>query len=156
MDDVTAQRLNIFEPPPAFGPEYPNMGPRVAKFRRIPKRKLTAAQKREYAEAIETKILSLQRQSLQRELPTFKPRCPSGTWHNNADGKIGKAIREQQRNALLAYPEQARRARTPQQWQDMYEAAMAEKDRAKRQRKNDHPMDNSAHRIVPKGRRQRK
>ena len=109
-----------------FGPPYPKLGAAVAKFRKIPRMELSADQKREYAEAIETAIRALQRSALQRELPSFRPRCASGTWHTTGKA-IERAIREQHRNALLAYPEQVRKARTPGKWAELYDAAMKEK-----------------------------
>jgi hypothetical protein len=115
-----------------FGPNYPQLGPAVAKFRKIANP--TAAQRRAHGDAVSTAVRELQRRELQRELPTIKPRCVSGTWCNggdyadgHADGGVGRAIAAQQRRALLACPDQERRRRPASVWQAMYEAAMVEK-----------------------------
>jgi hypothetical protein len=125
----------ILEP---FGPDYPALGSRVAKFRRISKHKLTAEQSREYSDAITSTILTLQRQALQRDRRPngITPSCASGTWHNNADGKVGQAIREQHRRSLLAYPDKVRRERTDAKWREMYAAAMTEKRQRERETEN--------------------
>jgi hypothetical protein len=112
--------------PEPFGPVYPWI-PRAAKFRRIPRDTLTAEQRLQYALAIEETIRELQRAALQRELPTIKPSCASGTWHNNSDGRVGQAVREKHARALLAYPDKVRRNRTPAEWNKMYKQAMLEK-----------------------------
>jgi hypothetical protein len=88
--------------PEPFGPVYPVMGPKVAKFRRIPRSEKTREQHDAYAQAIEDKIRELQRNALQRELPTIRPRCASGTWHTTG-AEIERAIRQQQAHALQAY-----------------------------------------------------
>lgn len=116
--------------PAPFGPLYPLMGPTVAKFRKMSRNgPLTADQRAAYSAAIVGKVLALQRAEATRTLPAVQPRCASGTWHNNGDGAIGAAVREQQRRALAACPDAIRRARTPRQWQAMYDAAMKEKRR---------------------------
>jgi hypothetical protein len=117
-------QTRLKEPCEPFGPVYPHL-PTCAKFRKIANP--TPEQKRAHGDAVSAAIRALQRAALARELPTIKPRCASGTWHNNADGSVGKAIREQHRRALLAYPDAVRRARTHDEWQAMYDAAMAEK-----------------------------
>jgi hypothetical protein len=110
---------------------YPDLGASVAKFRRI--ENPTREQRVAHADAIEKAIRAKQKQELQRELPSIRCRCASGTWHNgyiDANGrvvpsdKIGPAVREQQRNALLAYPDYVRRNRTSAEWERLYEAAM--------------------------------
>lgn len=118
------------EPCKPFGPTYPAMGPRVAKFRKIPRDQLTPDQRREYSAAIVDKIQALQRQALQRELPSFKPSCASGTWHNNGDGAVGAAVREQQARALAACPDQIRAARSLHDLETAYREAMAAKAKA--------------------------
>ena len=107
-------------------PPYPALGAQVAKFRKIPRDRLTDAQKQAYSDAIRSAVLSLQRSELQRELPSFKPRCASGTWHTTGEA-IHEAVRRQQHAALLAYPDKVRRARTDCEWAEMYEEAMKEK-----------------------------
>jgi alpha-amylase/alpha-mannosidase (GH57 family) len=119
--------MKILEP---FGPKYPDLGARVAKFRRIPKNQLTEDHKREYGEAIESAIRSLQRSEFFRH-HCFNPisplpHCASGTWYSEGDD-IHKAIREQQKRALWNYPEQVRKKRTQVEWQELYNKAMAEK-----------------------------
>ena len=115
------------EPPEPFGPYYPSMGAAVAKFRHIPRGELTPKQARAYADAIENKIRALQRSALDRETPTIAPSCNSGTWHNNADGKVGAAVRAKQLAQLLAYPDKARAARTDEELLAAYREAMREK-----------------------------
>jgi hypothetical protein len=111
------------EPLPEFGPEYPELGPAVAKWRRLAgKRDLTPAEKRAYGDAFEASIKAKQRQALLGpDRPAIAPRCASGTWHNTPEA-IESAIRQ-----ILAFPAQARRARTPEEWSALYDAAMEEK-----------------------------
>ena len=118
------------KPLPPFGPTYPAMGPRVAKFRRVARDQLTPDQRREYSAAIVDKIRALQRAAVMRDLPSFRPSCASGTWHNNADGKVGAAVREQQARALLACPDEIRAARSIVDLDAAYKAAMREKAKA--------------------------
>ncbi len=115
------------------GPLYPSLGAKVAKFRKL--KKLTIEQRREYAQVIEETIRELQRQELQRELPSFRPHCASGTWHTTGQ-EIHDAIRQQQRNALLRCPDKIRRARTDVEWTNLYEEAMIEKKRRQEERKS--------------------
>lgn len=107
------------------GPLYPELGPSVAKWRRIPRAEMTPEQSAAHAGAIEQRIRYLQRVALlgNREAAHSCP-CASGTWHNMADGAIGKAVREQQARALAAYPSQVRRARLDGMWVSMYALAM--------------------------------
>jgi hypothetical protein len=106
------------------------MGPRVTKFRKIPRDQLTPEQRREYSAAIVAKIQSLQRAAVMRDLPSFRPSCASGTWHNNGDGAVGAAVRDQQARALLACPDQIRAARSVVDLELQYKAAMAAKRKA--------------------------
>jgi hypothetical protein len=116
-----------------FGPVYPDL-PSVKKFRRMAKggvASMPQAMRRAYGEAVEKAILAKQRAELQRELPSHRCHCASGT--NQNDGrKISAAMRAKQRAALLAYPSAERRARPAHVWQTMYEQAMADK-RARQQ-----------------------
>ena len=111
-----------------FGPMYPDLGTGVAKYRRMARKggvqKLPEAIRWAYGEAIEKAIRAKQRNELQRELPTHACHCASGS--SSPDG-IGEFMRRKQRAALAACPAQERRARTPQQWEEMYERAMADK-----------------------------
>ena len=104
------------------GPDYPDLGVKVAKLRR-------GDDRRAYGLAVLEAIRRLQRSSLMRETPTHVPHCASMTAHTDGK-KILKAVAARQRAALLAYPEQVRRKRTPAEWQELYDAAMAEKRRA--------------------------
>jgi hypothetical protein len=110
-----------------FGPFYPDLGAGVAKFRRIPRNKITKVQRLAYGEAVHRAILAKQRSELQRELPSFKPRCASGTWHADGD-KIHAAIQQQQAARLQAAVAQDRK-RTPAQWKTAYDAAMQDQRR---------------------------
>jgi hypothetical protein len=117
----------IVEP---FGPVYPELGAGVAKYR---KRMgdggladLTREERRAYADAIETSIRAKQRSALLRVTQTHNVDCASGTNHN-CKHALHKALKEQQRSALLACPAEIRRKRTAAEWQEMYEDAMQEK-----------------------------
>jgi hypothetical protein len=113
----------ILEP---FGPVYPAMKS-LDKYRRISREQLTPAQCAAYSEALGKAILGMQRSALQRELPGHNSPSASRTWHNNADGSIGQAIREQQRSALQSYVARVRRERMPVEWKRLYKAAMKAK-----------------------------
>ncbi len=123
-DFETEQPIDAFAIPP-FGPYYPVLGASVAKFRKI--KNPTWEQRQAHGEAVEKAIRSLQRSELQKELPGKGPSCLSHTWHNNADGAVGEAVRRQHLNVLLACPEKVRKARTPCEWREMYIEAMKAK-----------------------------
>jgi hypothetical protein len=112
------------------GPEYNIDSAALKKFRHRASKGLailSRADRAAYAAAIEAAVLSAQRLALRRAAVSLpRPNCASGTTHSTGEA-IHKAIREQHRAALLACPSQERRARSPQQWQEMYDAAMAEK-----------------------------
>jgi hypothetical protein len=110
------------------GPLYPDMGLAVAKYRKIPKAKLTAEQRDAYSAAIVAKIKSLQRSELIGDLTPTSPKCvcASGTTFSRGED-IHRAVREQQKRALLAYPAKVRKARTNWEWEDMYKKAMEKK-----------------------------
>jgi hypothetical protein len=115
----------------ASGPDYPSLGATVAKWRWRAcdgLQSLTREERRAYGEAVERAILALQRSEANQGFSPITPkcRCASGTAHNTGEA-IHEAIREQQRAAILAAPAQIRRARSDVEWQQMYEAAMAEK-----------------------------
>src|SRR3990172_5047999 len=100
----------------------------LAKFRWLARdglANLSSAERRAYGEAVERAILALQRAELQRSIGPIKPRvrCASGTDHSEG-ADIHEAVRQQQRNALLAWPGKVRRKRTDVEWASMYEAAM--------------------------------
>lgn len=80
-----------------------------------------------YGAAVEAAVLSAQRAQLKGHGESMpNPTCASGTWHTTGEA-IHEAMRAKQRAALLAGPAQIRRARTPAEWAEMYEAAMKEK-----------------------------
>ena len=110
---------------------YTNLGATVAKWRKLAnRRKLTPEERHAYGEAVHKAVQAHLRKTAASRMglvpKVVKPRCASGTFHNNGDD-IHNAIRAQQRSALLAYPEQERRARRPHEWESMYERAMQEK-----------------------------
>jgi len=120
-----------YRPATAEGPDYPTLGAAVAKWRwraREGLRSLTREERQAYGEAVERAILALQRAEANRGFAPITPKvhCASGTAHTTGEA-IHEAIREQQARALAAYPSYVRRNRSPQVWQQMYEAAMAEK-----------------------------
>ncbi len=120
-----------YVPTDASGPDYPALGAAVAKWRakaRDGLQTLSREERRAYGEAVERAILALQRQEAMRGLMPITPkvRCASGTAHNTGEA-IEEAVRKQQRDALLAWPSQARRARPDHVWREMYEATMAER-----------------------------
>jgi hypothetical protein len=112
------------------GPSYPELGTGVAKYRKLIREGLAALSKAErqaYGDAIEKAIRAKQRSELQRELPTHRVSCASGTDHNTGEA-IHKAILAQHRARTQAWPGQIRRARTDAEWREMYEQAMSEKN----------------------------
>jgi hypothetical protein len=132
-----------------YGPEYNIDSAALKKFRHRASKglaKMSRADRLAYAAAIEAAVISAQRLALRRAAPSIpRPNCASGTTHNTGEAII-KAIRDQHRAALLACPSQERRARSPVQWQTMYDAAMAEK----RKREAEPPIV-----IKPSNRRER-
>jgi hypothetical protein len=114
------------------GPSYPLLGATVEKYRRRAKQglaKLSREDRIAYGDAVHAAILALQRRELLRVLPPAnRCNCASRTWYTTGD-EIHEAIKRQQLNALLACPAKERNARTPQEWQKLYERAMQNKDR---------------------------
>lgn len=109
--------------------------PALKKIRRQAKGGLATldkAARQAYGAEVEKAIIAKQRASLlgTGDRPAFKAWCASGTFHSDG-GDIGKAVLTQHRASLAACAGQERRARTPQQWADMYAEAMAEKRRIK-------------------------
>ena len=103
--------------PEPFGPDYPDLGAGVAKFRkRGPVAKMPKAMRREYGEAVEKAIRAKQRQELMRE----------GTSPRAVD-VIGEARLQRLRAALQASVGKERREREPDEWKAMYEEAMKQK-----------------------------
>jgi hypothetical protein len=89
-----------------------------------------------YGAAVEAAVLAKQRSMLKRHgevMPAAT--CASGTWHTTGEA-IHKAVQQQQRAALAAYPAKVRRDRLPRwnpetgrhehKWLEMYKAAMPE------------------------------
>jgi hypothetical protein len=110
-----------------YGPEYNIDSAALKKFRRKRLSSMSRSERQAYGAAVEAAVLSAQRVALRRAAPSApRPNCASGTTHNTGEAII-KAIREQHRAALLACPSQERRARSPVEWQTMYDAAMAER-----------------------------
>ena len=111
-------------------PRYDIGSAQLTKFRKLARHGLNTLSRAEienYADAVEQAVLASQRAAVMgtREV-VFKAGCASGTFHNNGADVI-KAVLHQQRAALAACPSQERRARTPNQWQAMYDEAMAQK-----------------------------
>jgi hypothetical protein len=117
-------------PSEPHGPQYNIDSATLKKFRSTFREGLSSLSRDErqaYGAAVETAVRAAQRSALRRAgcaIPN--PNCASGTAHNTGEA-IHEAIRERQRNAILAGPSKIRRARKPHEWQAMYEAAMAEK-----------------------------
>lgn len=107
-----------------YGPQYPEMGPGVAKFRRLAAKagsiaSMDKADRQAYGAAVEAAIRAKQRAALVPPSPQLE----------GPPKDIGAVIRAKHRAALAAWPAQERRSRSPEKWQEMYEAAMAEKAR---------------------------
>jgi hypothetical protein len=115
-----------------FGPAYTIESATLRAMRRKASKgldKLPAKDRRAYADAVEAAVRSAQRASLKRAAgPEHRSPSASGTFYSRG-ADIHRAIRQQQERALLAYPGAVRRARTPQQWQSLYDQAMAAKRR---------------------------
>jgi hypothetical protein len=124
--------IQIEEP---FGPTYNIDSAKLRTFRAKARKGLSALSREErhaYADAIERAVLARQRTEAGIGLPAVTPKChcASGTAHNDG-ADIHRAIRAQQAAALARCPAQERRARTPAQWQAMYEQAMTAKEKAR-------------------------
>jgi hypothetical protein len=114
-----------------FGPDYPDLGAAVTKYRRKAKQSvfdLSDAERAAYAKAIETAIRAKQRAATQRTLPSHNVKCASGTNHS-CGLKISEAVRAQHRSALQSYVAKVRRERTECEWREMYDRAMAQKNK---------------------------
>jgi hypothetical protein len=120
------------------GPEYKIGSAQLVKFRQTAKRaggvmKLDRFARVQYANEVERAVLAAQRAQLKSHgEPQCRPMCASGTWHSDGN-KIGAAIRARYHAALLAFPAQERRTRSPQQWLEMYDAAMLDKREREKQ-----------------------
>jgi len=135
--------------PKSFGPEYDIESAALKKFRRMARKglsHLSTDERRAYGAAVEAATLARQRAFLKSHGEAEpRPSCASGTWHTTGEA-ISAAIRSQHKAALAACPSRERRARTPQQWQAMYAAAMTEK----RQRKTGNRQRFRPHYATPK------
>lgn len=119
-------RYTTFDDP---GPAYPALGNTVQKYRRMARNGIKSTDRatvEAYAAEVSKAILRLQRTELQRELPSFRPNCASGTAYTRGED-ITAAIRRQQNSTLLACPGRLRRDRDDQTWREMYAEAMEEK-----------------------------
>ena len=117
--------------PNQFGPVYDLDGATLKKYRgRVNGggvMGLPLEDRRAYAEAVEKAVLAKQRSQLKTYgEPNISPSCASGTWKTTGE-EIDKAIRQQHRSETLSWPGKIRRARTPEEWQKMYDEAMQEK-----------------------------
>jgi hypothetical protein len=113
-----------------FGPEYDVESAALKKARKAAREGLLSLSKTErqaYGTAVSDAVRASQRASLRRAgKPVGNPNCASRTAHNTGEA-IHNAVRAQHRAALLACPARIRKARTADQWQAMYDAAMQEK-----------------------------
>jgi hypothetical protein len=93
LEDRSAARYSAFHDP---GPLYPNLGPAVAKHRRLNDE--TPEGRKAYGQAVLKAINALNRQKLK---PGFNPSapCASGTWHSEG-AAILKAVNAQNRAAF--------------------------------------------------------
>lgn len=114
---------------PPFGPTYPKTLSGTEKYRRAARHGMadwSRDERRAYGNAVEKAILALQRSEILRVFVSPGVNCASGTSHNTGKA-IHRAVQQQQRNALLNCPARYRKARTPEQWQTMYDEAMKAK-----------------------------
>ncbi len=113
-------------------PSYDVTSARLSKYRWLARdglATLTQEERHAYGEAVEQAILAKQRSEFLASVgkpANPKPRCASGTPFPDG-AAIHEAIKQQQRNALLAAPSQIRRRRTDAEWRQLYEQAMAAK-----------------------------
>lgn len=118
------------------GPTYAISSAALVKHRTKAREGLAALSRDErqtYGLAVETAIRAAQAAQCRRHgEPDHRSPSASGTWHNDG-AAIHKAVAAQQRTALLAYPSQVRKARSPDEWQRLYDAAMTAKWAAMRE-----------------------
>jgi hypothetical protein len=93
------------------GPDYPKLGPAVEKFRRI--QNPTWEQKMAHGEAVGRAICALQRRELLGNVSENPPVRDIGAW-----------IRARHAADLARYPAKVRKARSPHEWEKMYQEAM--------------------------------
>jgi len=113
-----------------YGPVYDIDSAALRHYRHLARnglKNLTEAERHAYAEAIESAVKAAQRASLHRGGYRDTPcNCVSGTPYNDG-AKIHEALRQRTRREAQAASDKQRRDRTPEQWKEMYEAAMKEK-----------------------------
>jgi hypothetical protein len=104
-----------------FGPIYDVDSATLKKYRR------NGGCCKAHGEAVLVAVRSSQQACLKRAaVPAARPNTASRTYHSDG-GAILKAVAAQHTAATQAWPAQIRRARTRQQWEELYEIAMAEK-----------------------------
>jgi hypothetical protein len=104
------------EPHPEFGPEYPDLGATVAKYRRNNDPR--------YGEAMSKALRALQHKELVKGLP---PRETLPPIYRGSDKKRAAYFRAQSRRAAIARLTQDLRKRTPKEEIEAYERAMKQK-----------------------------
>jgi hypothetical protein len=113
-----------------YNPTYPKLSKEVEYWRaRAKAALLSPTEKRAYGDAVHRAILALQRTEANAYLNHVKgprPRCASGTWHNDGD-MIHASVREQLKRAFAAAVKRDGARRAPWQWEDDYAKAMREK-----------------------------
>lgn len=120
------------------GPQYDIGSAQLVKYRKTAKAaggvmKLDRFYRVQYAEAVEAAVLASQRAKLKSHgEPQTRAMCASGTFHSDGE-TIAAAIRARHRAALLAFPGQERRKRTPREWLEMYDQAMLDKREREKQ-----------------------
>lgn len=105
---------------PDNGKPYPKFGNTVIKWRNLADdglRTLTHEQRQAYGTAVELAIRSLQRSEMLAAGSPVTPERP-------ADYDLHEAIRAKQHASILACPGKIRRARTPHEWETLYNEAM--------------------------------
>ena len=100
-----------------YDPPYPKLGQAVEKWRRRARKgELSREERLAYGEAVHQAMLRLQRSEMKTRLglnpAEFRPRCASGTWHNDGDA-IHDAMLQQQQAALARAPAVIRRRGIP-------------------------------------------
>lgn len=105
-------------------PEYPSLGAGVAKSRAAAGR--DRSKLAEHGEKVLEAIRGLQRQALQRELPSFQSGSASRSWANTGESVL-EAVRRQHASALEGALKASWKARDDRQIEKQYAAAMRAK-----------------------------
>jgi hypothetical protein len=112
-----------------FGPLYNVTGQGLDFYRKKAKGGLASmstgflsskADRQAYGAAVEAAVREMQAKALRSLVFEQSPSCASGSW----DEYPSEAVRRQQLTALLSYPAKVRKARTAQEWESLYVAAM--------------------------------